>query len=94
MRFAVKGGVMRRQTRFSRAPVQFKEAVGKTVAFIEQVVIEEDGGWCVEIHFTDRSVLVFNMRAALEIDAQYMKSVKGELKITRQYARPKKRGRA
>ncbi len=57
----------------------YKQAVGKTIISIEQMVIDEDGGWSLELSFTDGTVLLLDMRARLEIKAQFLRAKDGEL---------------
>jgi hypothetical protein len=67
--------------------ILFKEAVGKTIASFEQIVMNEEGGWNLEIYFTDGTVIVFDMSARLEVRTQVLKQKDGGLEPVRTYGK-------
>lgn len=67
--------------------ILFKEAVGKTIASFEQVIMDEDGGWNLEIFFTDGTVLVLDLTARLEVKAQFLRQKAGALETVRVYGK-------
>ena len=67
--------------------ILFKEAIGKTIASFEQIIMDEEGGWNLEIYFTDGTVMVFDMTARLEVRAQILKQKDGGLEPVRTYGK-------
>lgn len=59
--------------------VFYKQAAGKTIVSIEQMVMDEDGGWSLELTFTDGTILLLDMRARLEVKSQYLRGNNGGL---------------
>jgi hypothetical protein len=81
-----KEGVVSARVRASRKnykSIRFQQAVGKTIASFEQIIMDEEGGWNLEIYFTDNTLMVFTMSARLEVRAQFLKQEDGELKPMR-----------
>jgi hypothetical protein len=67
--------------------IHFKEVVGKTIASFEQVMMDEEGAWNLEIFFTDGTVMLLDLSARLEIRAQLMKQKDGTRKPLRHYGK-------
>jgi hypothetical protein len=65
--------------------ILFREATGKTIASFEQIIMNEEGGWNLEIYFTDGTVMVFDMSARLEVRTQVLKQKDGGLVPVRTY---------
>jgi hypothetical protein len=76
-----------RATRKNYRSISVKDVVGKTIASFEQIIMNEEGGWNLEIYFTDGTVLVFDMVARLEVTAQILKQEGGTLKPVRNYGK-------
>ena len=76
-----------RTRRKNYTSILFKEAVGKTIASFEQIVMNEEGGWNLEIYFTDGTVMVFDMSARLEVRTQVLKQKDGGLEPVRTYGK-------
>jgi hypothetical protein len=81
------GPVKVKARRKNYTSIRVKEVVGKTIASFEQVVMDEEGGWNLEIFFTDGTVLLLDLSARLEIRAQLMKQEEGSLKPLRNYGK-------
>lgn len=60
--------------------VVYKQAAGKTTLSIEKLVMDKDGGRSLKLFFTDGTVPLWDMRARLEIQAQYLRAEGGDLK--------------
>jgi hypothetical protein len=76
-----------RASRKNYKSIFVKGVVGKTIASFEQIIMNEEGGWNLEISFTDGTVLVFDMVARLEVTAQILKQEDGTLKPVRNYGK-------
>jgi hypothetical protein len=67
--------------------IHFKEAIGKTIASFEQIIMDEEGGWNLEIYFTDGTVMLSDMSARLEVRTQFLKQKDGGLEPMRTYGK-------
>jgi hypothetical protein len=67
--------------------ILFREAIGKTIASFEQIIMNEEGGWNLEIYFTDGTVMLFDMSARLEVRTQILKQKDGGLEPVRTYGK-------
>jgi hypothetical protein len=47
--------------------------------------MNEDGGWNLEIFFTDGTILVLDLTARLEVKAQFLRQKAGALETVRTY---------
>ena len=70
-------------TRRNYKSIRFKQVVGKTIASFEQIIMDEEGGWTLEIYFTDGTVMLLELSAKLTIQAQFLKHENGHLKAQR-----------
>jgi len=80
---SVKAGARRKNYK----SLLFREAIGKTIASIEQIIMDEEGGWNLEIYFTDGTVMLCEMSARLEVRTQFLKQKDGGLEPLRTYGR-------
>lgn len=67
-----------------RVGVNFTEAVGKTIAFINYV--DDAPDWQgLEVRFTDGTLLSFDLMPCVRVRADYMECRNGDLEMIRDY---------